>query len=132
YDMNSRKRELLKRDEVLGGYDPKNYVTERIFAKASDGTRVPINLAYRKGLVKDGKNPALLYAYGSYGANMDTSFSSDRVSLLDRGFVFALANIRGGGELGRPWYEDGKLLRKKNTFTDFIACAEHLIAEKYT
>lgn len=132
YNMNSKKREMLKRDEVLGGFDANNYVTERIFATASDGTRVPINLAYRKGLSKDGKNPALLYAYGSYGASMDTAFSSDRVSLLDRGFVFALANIRGGGELGRPWYEDGKLLKKKNTFTDFIACAEHIIKEKYT
>lgn len=132
YNMNTKKRELLKQDEVLGGYDPKNYVTERIFAKAPDGTRVPLNLAYRKGLVRDGKNPCFLNAYGSYGASSDTFFSSERVSLLDRGFVFALANIRGGGELGRTWYEDGKLLKKKNTFTDFIACAEHLIAEKYT
>ncbi len=132
YNMNSKKRELLKRDEVLGGFDPDRYVTERIFATASDGTRVPIILAYRKGLSKDGKNPAFLNAYGSYGASSDTFFSSDQVSLLDRGFVYALANIRGGGELGRPWYEDGKLLKKKNTFTDFIACAEHLIAEKYT
>ncbi|MFH1110753.1 MAG: S9 family peptidase [Planctomycetota bacterium] len=132
YNMNTRKSELLKRDEVLGGYEPNHYVSERVFATAADGTRVPINLAYRKGLTRDGKNPMLLNAYGSYGASMDTFFSADRISLLDRGFVFALANIRGGGELGRPWYEDGKLLKKKNTFTDFIACAEHLIAEKYT
>ena len=132
YNMNTKKSELLKRDEVLGGYDPNHYVSERIFAIAADGTRVPINLAYRKGLSRDGKNPMLLNAYGSYGASMDTFFSADRVSLLNRGFVYALANIRGGGELGRPWYEDGKLLKKKNTFTDFIASAEHLIVEKYT
>jgi oligopeptidase B len=132
YNMNSRKRELLKQDEVLGGFDPKNYVSERIFAKAADGTRIPISLAYRKGLSRDGKNPAMLVGYGSYGFPMDAFFSSDRVSLLDRGFVFAQASIRGGGDMGRPWYEDGKLLKKKNTFTDFIACAEHLIAEKYT
>ena len=132
YHMNTKERTLRKQEEVLGGYDPARYVGERIFATASDGTRVPINLVYRKGLARDGKNPAFLTGYGSYGASMDAYFASDRVSLLDRGFVHASTSIRGGGELGRPWYEDGKLLKKKNTFTDFIACAEHLIAEKYT
>ncbi len=107
-------------------------MSERIFATASDGTPVPISLVYRKGLSRDGRNPMLLSGYGSYGASMDPGFSSERVSLLDRGFVFAIAHIRGGGEMGRPWYLGGKFLKKKNTFTDFIACAEHLVAQKYT
>ncbi len=132
YDMNTRQRDLKKQYEVLGGYDPSLYQSERIFAKASDGSMVPISMVYRKGMTHSGKNPLLLYGYGSYGVSTEPAFSSDRLSLLDRGFVYAIAHIRGGGEMGRPWYEDGKLLRKKNTFTDFIACAEHLIAQKYT
>ena len=132
YDMDKRTRELKKQDEVLGGYDPSLYESERIFAKAADGTAIPISLVYRKELVKDGNNPLLLYGYGSYGINSDPYFSSNRLSLLDRGFRYAIAHIRGGEEMGRMWYENGKLLHKRNTFTDFIACAEHLIAEKYT
>lgn len=132
YHMGTREKKLMKQQEVLGGFKPENYQAERLFAVAPDGVRVPISLVYRKGLVKNGDNPLLLYGYGSYGASTDPSFSSVRLSLLDRGFIFAIAHIRGGQELGRAWYEDGKLLKKKNTFTDFIACAEHLIAEKYT
>ena len=132
YEMDARTRELKKQDEVLGGYDPFLYESERIFAKAADGTPVPISIVYKKGLTKDGGNPLLLYGYGSYGINSDPYFSSNRLSLLDRGFIYAIAHIRGGEEMGRTWYEKGKLLHKKNTFTDFIACAENLIAEKYT
>ena len=132
YEMDARTRELKKQDEVLGGYDPSLYESERIFAKAADGTPVPISIIYKKGLTKDGGNPLLLYGYGSYGINSDPYFSSNRLSLLDRGFIYAIAHIRGGEEMGRAWYEKGKLLHKKNTFTDFIACAENLIAEKYT
>ena len=132
YEMDARTRELKKQDEVLGGYDPSLYESDRIFAKAADGTSIPISLVYKKGLVKDGGSPLLLYGYGSYGINSDPYFSSNRLSLLDRGFRYAIAHIRGGEEMGRTWYENGKLLQKRNTFTDFIACAEHLIAEKYT
>ncbi len=134
YDFNmvTRARTLLKRDEVLGGYDPADYVTERLYATARDGVRVPVSLVYRRGLEKNGNNPLHLYAYGSYGSSMDASFSSTRLSLLDRGFVYAIAHIRGGMEMGRWWYEDGKLLNKKNTFTDFIDVAEHLVAAGYT
>jgi oligopeptidase B len=132
YDMASRERLLLKRIQVLGGYDPARYKTERIFATASDGTRVPVSLVYRKGLVKDGKNPTLLNGYGSYGIASFPTFNSARVSLLDRGFVFAIAHIRGGGEMGKKWHDQGKMMSKKNTFTDFIAVAEALIAQKYT
>ncbi len=132
YNMNTREKTLLKQQEVLGDFDPLNYQTERLFATAKDGIKVPISLVYRKGLVKNGKNPLFLYGYGSYGSTMSASFSSIMLSLLDRGFVYAIAHIRGGQEMGRWWYEDGKLLKKKNTFTDFIACAEHIIAEKLT
>lgn len=132
YHMRDKTRELKKRKEVLGGYDPAQYETERHFATAEDGTEIPISLVYKKGLPKNGDNPLLLYGYGSYGVTVDPAFNSNRLSLLDRGFAFAIAHIRGGGELGRSWYEHGKLLHKKNTFTDFIACAEHLITEKYT
>lgn len=132
YDMNTQTRELKKQNEVLGGYDPSRYRSERIYARAGDGTRIPISLVYRHGMARNGRTPTLLYGYGSYGASMDPRFSSNRISLLDRGMIFAIAHIRGGGEMGRPWYENGKLLRKRNTFTDFIACAEHLIAERYT
>lgn len=132
YDMNTRTRELKKQYEVLGGYDPTLYQSERIFATASDGSKIPISLVYKKGIATNGQNPLYLTGYGSYGASSDPSFSSNRLSLLDRGFVFAIAHIRGGGEMGRYWYDQGKLLEKKNTFTDFIACAEHLIAQQYT
>ncbi len=132
YNMNTRDKKLLKRQEVLGDFDPENYHSERHYATARDGTKVPISLVYRKGLEKNGDNPLLLYGYGSYGSTGSASFRSDRLSLLDRGFVYALAHIRGGSEMGRYWYEEGKLLNKKNTFTDFIDCAEYLIAEKFT
>lgn len=132
YDMETRTRELKKQDAVLGGYDPAQYVSERIWATAPDGKKVPMSVAYKKGLEKNGRNPLYLYGYGAYGFTIDPYFSSVRLSLIDRGFVFVIAHIRGGGYLGRPWYEDGKLLRKKNTFTDFIACAEYLIDRKYT
>ncbi len=117
---------------MLGGYDPEDYETERLFATADDGARVPVSLVYRRGFKKDGGGPMLLYGYGSYGASMDPAFNPSRLSLLDRGVAFAIAHVRGGGEMGRQWYEDGKFLRKRNTFTDFIACAKHLIAEGYT
>jgi oligopeptidase B len=117
---------------VLGGYDPSLYASERIFAASGDGEAVPISVVYRKDTALDGTSPMLLYGYGSYGMTMDPGFSPDRLSLLDRGFVYAIAHVRGGGELGKPWHDDGKLLRKKNTFSDFIACAEHLIAQRYT
>jgi oligopeptidase B len=132
YNMETRTRELKKQQPVLGGYAPKLYQSERIYAAAPDGVEVPISLVYKKGFVKDGRAPMLLYGYGSYGISIDPSFSSDRLSLLDRGFVYAIAHIRGGMDLGKPWHEEGRLLKKKNTFTDFIACAEQLIAEKYT
>lgn len=132
YEMDAKTRELKKQDEVLGGYDPSLYESERIFAKAADGTSIPISLVYKKGLVKNGENPLLLYGYGSYGINSEPYFSSNRLSLLDRGFGYAIAHIRGGEEMGRAWYENGKLLHKRNTFTDFITCAEHLITERYT
>jgi oligopeptidase B len=132
YDMDSGKSTLLKQTEILGGYDPKKYVSERTYAKAADGAMVPISLVYRVGTRRDGANPLLLYGYGAYGFSQSASFSVTRVSLLDRGVVYALAHIRGGGDLGEEWRDDGKMLKKKNTFTDFIACAEHLIREKYT
>jgi len=131
YNMVTHDKQLMKEQEVLGGFDRANYETERLFATADDGTQVPISLVYRKGLKKDGSHPLLLYGYGSYGASMSASFRSPRLSLIDRGFVYAIAHIRGGEEMGRAWYEDGKLLNKKNTFTDFIDCAEHLVAQKY-
>jgi oligopeptidase B len=132
YDMDLRSRELLKQTEVLGGYDATQYASERIFATAPDGVRVPISLVYRGGFRRDGAAPALLYGYGAYGHASEPAFASDRLSLLDRGFVYAIAHVRGGSEMGRPWYDDGKLLHKKNSFTDFVACAEHLVAEQYT
>jgi oligopeptidase B len=136
YGMETRERELKKQQPVLGGYDPSQYQSERIYAAAPDGVQVPISLVYRKGLKRDGvlddPAPMLLYGYGAYGISADPNFSSDRLSLLDRGVVYAIAHIRGGGDLGKPWHEDGRLLKKKNTFTDFIACAEALIAGRYT
>ena len=132
YNMTSRERKLMKRQEVLGSFNPDNYESKRLFATSHDGVKVPMSLVYRKGLNLNGGNQLLLYGYGSYGISMDPFFSSVRLSLLDRGFVYAIAHIRGGQELGRPWYEDGKLLKKKNTFLDFIACAEELIWLNYT
>ena len=131
-DMDTLEWHKIKQLPVLGGYDPANYQSERTFATAPDGTQVPISLVYRKGLVRDGRNPCLLYGYGSYGASMSPSFDQKRLSLIDRGFIYAIAHIRGGKEMGRQWYDQGKWLHKKNTFTDFIACARHLINEKYT
>ena len=132
YNMQSRIRELKKREPVLGGYDPEQYGSERLYAKASDGVEVPISLLYKKGVVKDGRAPALLYGYGAYGLSTDPSFSSERLSLIDRGFIYAIAHIRGGADLGKLWHEDGRMLSKKNSFTDFIACAEYLIDQHYT
>lgn len=133
FNMKTMEKQIMKEQEVLGGkFDKNNYNEERVWATAQDGTKVPISMVYRKELKKDGSNPLLQYAYGSYGYSMDATFSSTRLSLLDRGFIFAIAHIRGGEDLGRQWYEDGKLLNKKNTFTDFIDCSNYLIAEKYT
>ncbi|MBN3584601.1 S9 family peptidase [Algoriphagus aestuarii] len=133
YHMALKSKTLLKQQEIVGGYDQSQYNSAKIWAKAEDGVMVPISLVYKEELFQpDGNNPLLLYAYGSYGFSMEAYFSSSRLSLLDRGFVFAIAHIRGGEDMGRHWYEDGKMLKKKNTFTDFIACAEHLISEKYT
>lgn len=132
YEMTSRDRELLKREEVGGGFDPANYRTERVWATARDGVRVPISIVYNRNVwEKNGEHPLLLYGYGSYGASMDPWFDSSRLSLLDRGFGYAIAHIRGGQEMGRDWYESGKLLTKKNTFTDFIDAGEFLIAQGY-
>ena len=133
YNMETREKELKKHQEILGGYDASRYKSERIFAQAKDRTMVPISLVYKKDLfTKDGKNPLLLYAYGSYGYCIDPYFSSSRLSLLNRGFVYAIAHVRGGGEYGKHWHDQGRMLNKKNTFTDFIACEEFLIREKYT
>jgi oligopeptidase B len=132
YDMQSNQRELKKEIEVLGGYDKTQYQSEWLMATAEDGTQIPISIVYKQGLKKDGKNPLLLTGYGAYGYPYFASFSSNRLSLLDRGIIFAIAHIRGGEEMGRKWYEAGKFLNKKNTFTDFIACAEYLIREQWT
>lgn len=122
----------MKQQEVVGGYNPQDYVSERVMVTAKDGAQVPLSIVYKKGFKKDGTAPLLLYAYGSYGSSTDAGFSSTRLSLLNRGFAFAIAHIRGGQELGRQWYEDGKMFKKKNTFTDFIDCGEYLVKEKYT
>jgi oligopeptidase B len=132
YDLKTRERRLLKQQEVLGGYDATQYQSERIYATASDGTKVPISLVYKKELKRDGARPMWLTGYGSYGSPSSVGFSSGRLSMLDRGVVYSLAHIRGGGEMGKDWHDQGKMMQKKNTFTDFIACAEHLIKEKYT
>lgn len=133
FDMETQEKEVKKEQQVLGGkFDKLNYVSERVWASASDGTQIPISLVYRKDIGKNKKNPLLLYGYGSYGNTIDPYFSSVRLSLLDRGFVFAIAHVRGGQYLGRQWYEDGKLLKKKNTFTDFIDCSRFLIDQEYT
>jgi oligopeptidase B len=133
YNMSKKEKTLMKQQEVLGGFKKEDYHSERVWAEASDGTKVPISLVYKKDLFKkDGSNPLWIQAYGSYGSSSDPYFSSVRLSLLDRGFVWAVAHVRGGQELGRYWYEDGKLLKKKNTFTDFIACTKHLQENKYS
>ena len=132
YNLVTRERELKKEQEVLGGYDRSQYISKRLLATAKDGTQVPISMVYKQGVEPDGKNPLFLTGYGSYGVSYPASFSSIRLSLLDRGIIYAIAHIRGGQEMGRKWYEDGKFLKKKNTFTDFIACGEYLIEENWT
>ena len=132
FNMNTQERRLLKQTEVVGGYDPSEYASERFFATARDGAKVPVSLVYKKSLKSTNGNPTLLYGYGSYGSSMDAYFSISRLSLLDRGFIFAIAHIRGGEEMGRHWYEDGKLLNKKNTFYDFIDCGLFLKENGYT
>ncbi|RMH72978.1 MAG: S9 family peptidase [Gemmatimonadetes bacterium] len=131
-DMDTGERTLLKQYEVRGGYDASQYRSERIYATARDGTEIPISLVYRVGMTLNGKNPLILYGYGSYGISSEPYFNSDLLSLLDRGVIWAIAHVRGGGELGEEWHENGRFLHKKNTFTDFIDCAEHLIAQNYT
>jgi len=132
YDMRTRERTLVKEQPVRGGYDRADYLTERLWAGAPDGVRIPMSIVYRRGLVRDGSNPTLLNGYGAYELSSDPMFDPVRLSMLDRGFVFAIAHVRGGGEMGRGWYEDGKFLRKTNTFSDFIACAESLVELGYT
>ncbi len=131
YDMNSKAKELKKQQTVLGGFDKNNYVSERVFVTVRDGAKVPVSIVYRKGTKIDGTSPLLQYAYGSYGSSTDATFSSSRLSLLDRGFVYAIAHIRGGQEMGREWYDNGKMFKKKNTFNDFVDCSEFLIKNKY-
>jgi oligopeptidase B len=132
YRLDSRERTLRKQQPVLGAYDPAQYTTRRVSARAPDGTLVPISLVYRRDLQRKGPQPLLLYGYGSYGVPIDPGFNAARLSLLDRGVVYAIAHIRGGGDLGRSWYQAGKMANKQNTFSDFIACAEALIAQGYT
>jgi oligopeptidase B len=132
YNLTTGAKTVVKEQKVLGGYNKANYISERLYATATDGTKVPISLVYKKGTMFNGKAPLLLYAYGSYGYAMDASFNRNAISLLDRGFIYAIAHIRGGADMGRQWYEDGKLMKKKNTFTDFIDCADYLIKNKYT
>lgn len=132
FNMDTEQRELKKQTEVLGGFNKEAYVSERLWATARDGVKVPISMVYKKGIKKDGRNPLLLYAYGSYGHSMSPAFNSNIISLLDRGFVYAIAHVRGGQEMGRHWYDEGHLFHKKNTFFDFIDCGEFLIAQKYT
>jgi oligopeptidase B len=132
YDVRTRERILRKQQPVLGGYDPSQYVSERLHATTSDKTRVPLSIVYRRDTPRDGSAPLLLYGYGSYGISVPVNFNSNRLSLLNRGAIFAIAHIRGGGELGKPWHDAGRMKQKRNTFTDFIAAAEHLIAQRYT
>jgi oligopeptidase B len=132
YDLDSRKQTLLKRTEVLGGYDPARYKVERFFVTATDGAKVPVAMVYRKDLDPKKKNPLMLYAYGSYGSSIPDGFNSNRFSLIDRGMIYAIAHIRGGGEMGKEWHEQGRMMFKKNTFTDFIDVADHLVKEGYT
>lgn len=132
YDMDTKELTLQKQTEVLGGFDPEKYECHQLFATAKDGARIPISVVYKKGLELNGQNPTLLYVYGAYGISMEPYFSSVRLSLVDRGFVYAIGHVRGGGEMGRYWYDGGHLLNKMNTFTDVIDCAEYLVKEKYT
>ena len=132
YDLNTRKGTLMKQTEVPGGFDKANYKSERLFATAADGTKIPMSVVYRQGTKLDGSAPILLYAYGSYGIPIPPGFSAGRLALLDRGVIYVIAHIRGGGELGEPWRDAGRMMKKMNTFTDFIACAEHLVKQKYT
>lgn len=132
YDLDSRKQTLLKRTEVLGGYDPAKYKVERLFVTASDGAKIPVAMVYRKDLDRSKPNPLLLYAYGSYGSSIPDAFNSNRFSLVDRGVIYAIAHIRGGGEMGKEWHEQGRMMAKKNTFTDYIAVADHLVKEGFT
>ncbi|MBI1803610.1 MAG: S9 family peptidase [Ignavibacteriae bacterium] len=132
YNLDTKEQKLVKQQEVLGGYDPSQYRSERIFAKAEDGADIPISLVYKKGVPMDGTAPLHLTGYGAYGSSSQPTFSSTRLSYLDRGVIYAIAHVRGGGDMGREWYDNGKLLHKKNTFTDFIACAEHLLDKEYT
>lgn len=132
FNMRTREQVVMKEQEVIGTFDKENYIEERVWAKAKDGVKVPISLIYKKGIQKDSTNPLLLYGYGAYGATMEAYFSTIRLSLLNRGFIYAIAHVRGGEDLGRDWYEHGKLFNKKNTFQDFIDCSEFLIEEKYT
>ncbi|MBT8263289.1 MAG: S9 family peptidase [Bacteroidia bacterium] len=133
FNMNTRDKEIKKEVEVLGGkFDKNNYESKRVWATGEDGTKIPISMVYRKGMEQNGDNPLLLYGYGSYGSTIDPYFSSQRLTLLDRGFIFAIAHVRGSEYLGRQWYEDGKLLKKMNTFTDFVDATKYLISEKYT
>jgi oligopeptidase B len=131
YDMKAKVKQLIKRQEILGGYKSDDYVSERLHAVARDGTLIPISLIYKKGFKKNGQAPLLMNGYGSYGVSWDPAFDSGLLSLLNRGFAFAIAHVRGGQEMGRYWYEDGKLMKKKNTFTDFIDCGKYLVKEKY-
>jgi oligopeptidase B len=131
YNVRTREQILLKRDPVVGSFDPANYGTEFLFAAARDGSRIPVSLVYRKDFVRDGSAPLLQYAYGAYGLSTDPSFSSARLSLIDRGFVYAIAHVRGGQEMGRHWYDNGRLLHKKHSFTDFVDVTRHLVAERY-
>ncbi|KER10465.1 MAG: protease 2 [[Candidatus Thermochlorobacteriaceae] bacterium GBChlB] len=132
YNMSTKERKLMKQQEVVGGYDAAQYASERVFATAADGKKIPIAIVYKKGFKRDGNAPLLLYAYGSYGFSLPVTFSSARLSLLDRGVVYAQASIRGGGDMGEEWHDDGKMMKKMNTFTDFIACADYLVKEKYS
>lgn len=132
YNMKTKTKDLKKQQEVVGGHNPTDYVTERLFATSRDGVQVPISLVYKKGMRRGNQTPMVLYAYGSYGSTVDPSFSSVRLSLLDRGFIWAIAHIRGGQSMGRQWYDDGKMFKKKNTFNDYVDCAKYLIGEEYT
>src|SRR5205809_1527957 len=132
YDVRTRERSLRKQQPVLGGYDRTPYVSERLHGTASDATRVPLSIVYRCDTPRNGSAPLLLYGYGSYGISVPVNFNANRLSLLDRGVIYAVAHVRGGGELGKPWHDAGRMKQKQNTFTDFIAAAEHLIAERYT
>src|SRR5207237_10148601 len=132
YDLNTRKATLMKETEVPGGFDKANYKSECVFATDSDGTKIPMSVVYRRNVKIDGSAPLLLYGYGSYGISISPGFAASRLALLDRGAIFVIAHIRGGGELGEPWRDAGRMMNKINTFTDFIACAEHLVNNKYT